>query len=259
MSKQDLALQVLQQVVKLPVVKVDRSKFLVDKFSKLLDPNDIPRLLEEGPTALLSQDVLDKVADSCIKDNVLLASGTSVLAGIPGGLALAITIPTDVAQFYAFSLKLAQELGYIYGYDDLWASRDELSEDAQNTLLLYLGVMLGVNGTAALLRAGGVAIAKQVMKTVPQKALTKTLWYPILKKVLKIFGVNLTKGGLAKGMGEFIPILGGVISGGLTFATMKPMGESLQKELSKLVNYDEVQYQEDIETIRKEAEIIEAE
>ena len=120
MSKQDVALQVLQQVVKLPVVKVDRSKFLVDKFSKQLDPKDIPRLLEEGPTALLSQDILDKVADSCIKDNVLLASGTSVLAGIPGGLALAITIPTDVAQFYAFSLKLAQELGYIYGYDDLW-------------------------------------------------------------------------------------------------------------------------------------------
>ncbi|WP_263598199.1 hypothetical protein [Streptococcus pneumoniae] len=40
---------------------------------------------------------------------------------------------------------------------------------------------------------------------------------------------------------------------------MKPMGESLQKELSKLVNYSEVQYQEDVETIRKEAEIIEGE
>ena len=74
---------------------------------------------------------------------VLLASGTSVLAGLPGGIAMAITIPADVAQFYGFSLKLAQELGYIYGYEDLWASRDELSEDAQNTLLLYLGVMLG--------------------------------------------------------------------------------------------------------------------
>ena len=77
---------------------------------------------------------------------------------------MAITIPADVAQFYGFSLKLAQELGYIYGYEDLWASREELSEDAQNTLLLYLGVMLGVNGTAALLRAGGITIAKQVMK-----------------------------------------------------------------------------------------------
>ena len=233
MAEQDLAMQVLQQVVKLPVVKVDRSKFLVDKFSKELDPQDIPTLLEQGPTSLLSQEILDRVANACIRDNVLLASGTSVLAGLPGGIAMAITIPADVAQFYGFSLKLAQELGYIYGYEDLWASREELSEDAQNT--------------------------KQVMKTVPNKALTKTLWYPILKKVLKIFGVNLTKGGLAKGMGKFIPILGGIISGGLTFATMKPMGESLQKELSKLVNYSEVQYQEDVETIRKEAEIIEGE
>ena len=258
MSKQDVALQVLQQVVKLPVVKVDRSKFLVDKFSKLLDPKDIPRLLEEGPTALLSQDALDKVADTCIKDNVLLASGTSVIAGIPGGLALAITIPTDVAQFYAFSLKLAQELGYIYGFNDLWASRNDLSEEAKNTLLLYLGVMLGVNGAGALLRSGGVTVAKHVMTTVPQKAVAKAGWYPILKKVMKIFGVTLTRRGMAKGMGKAIPILGGVISGGLTYATMKPMGERLQKELSKLVNYSEVQYQNDMAIIRKEAEVIEA-
>ena len=259
MSKQDVALQVLQQVVKLPVVKVDRSKFLVDKFSKELDPKDISTLLEQGPSSLLSQEILDRVANACIMDNVLLASGTSVLAGLPGGLALAITIPTDVAQFYAFSLKLAQELGYIYGYDDLWASRNELSEEAKNTLLLYLGVMLGVNSAGALLRAGGVSVAKHVIKTVPQKALAKTLWYPILEKVLKIFGVSLTKGGFAKGMGKVIPIIGGIVSGGLTYTTMKPMGKSLQKELSKLVNYSEVQYQRDVETIRKEAEIIEAE
>lgn len=259
MAEQDLAMQVLQQVVKLPVVKVDRSKFLVDKFSKELDPQDIPTLLEQGPTSLLSQETLDRVANACIRDNVLLASGTSILAGLPGGIAMAITIPTDVVQFYAFSLKLAQELGYIYGFDDLWESRDELSEDAQNTLLLYLGVMLGVNGAGALLRSGGVTVAKHVMKMIPQKALTKTLWYPILEKVLKIFGVSLTKGGLAKGMGKVIPILGGVLSGGLTFATMKPMGERLQKELSKLVNYNEGQYQIDIDTIRKEAEIIEGE
>ena len=64
---------------------------------------------------------------------------------------------------------------------------------------------------------------------------------------------------MAKGMGKVIPILGGVLSGGLTFATMKPMGERLQKELSKLVNYNEGQYQIDIDTIRKEAEIIEGE
>ena len=39
-------MQVLQQVVKLPVVKVDREKFLVEKFSKELDRKDIPTLIE---------------------------------------------------------------------------------------------------------------------------------------------------------------------------------------------------------------------
>ena len=259
MAKQDIAIKVLQQVVKLPVVKVNREKFLVEKFSKELDKKDIAKLLEQGPPSLLPQETLDRVARSCIKDNVLRASGTSVLAGLPGGILMALTIPTDVAQFYAFSLKLAQELGYIYGYDDLWASRNELSEEAKNTLLLYLGVMLGVNSAGALLRSGGVSVAKHIMKTVPQKALAKTLWYPILEKVLKIFGVNLTKGGFAKGLGKCIPILGGIVSGGLTYTTMKPMGKSLQRELSKLVNYNEIQYQKDVEIIRKEAEIIEAE
>lgn len=258
MAKQDIAIKVLQQVVKLPVVKVNREKFLVEKFSKELDKRDIAKLLEQGPPSLLPQETLDRVARSCIKDNVLRASGTSVLAGLPGGILMALTIPTDVAQFYAFSLKLAQELGYIYGFNDLWASRNDLSEEAKNTLLLYLGVMLGVNGAGALLRSGGVTVAKHVMTTVPQKAVAKAGWYPILKKVMKIFGVTLTRRGLAKGMGKAIPILGGVISGGLTYATMKPMGERLQKELSKLVNYSEVQYQNDMAIIRKEAEVIEA-
>ena len=97
MAKQDIAMQVLQQVVKLPVVKVDREKFLVEKFSKELDRKDIATLLEQGPPSLLPPESLDRVAKSCIKDNVLLASGTSVLAGLPGGLAMAITIPTDIA------------------------------------------------------------------------------------------------------------------------------------------------------------------
>ena len=82
-------------------------KILMDKFSRKWLQRIFPRLLEEGPTALLPQETLDQVANACIKDNVLLASGTSVLAGLPGGITMAVTIPTDVAQFYAFSLKLA--------------------------------------------------------------------------------------------------------------------------------------------------------
>ena len=104
-----------------------------------------------------------------------------------------------------------------------------------------------------------MAIGKQALKSIPQKALTKTLYYPILKKVLKVFGISLTKGTFAKGVSKVLPVVSGVISGGITFATMKPMGENLQKELSKMIDYNEEQYEKDVKSIRKEAEVIEDE
>ena len=256
---EEVAMQVLEQVSKLPVVKVDRNQFLMDKFGKGLSQEEPGKLLADGPVNIVSKDKLDKAAKACIMDNVLLSSGASVLAGLPGGIAMAVTIPADVAQYYAMALKLAQELGYIYGFQYLWSEKDKLTEEAQNTLLLYLGVMLGVSGTGALLRAGDMAIGKQALKSIPQKALTKTLYYPILKKVLKVFGISLTKGTFAKGVSKVLPVVSGVISGGITFATMKPMGENLQKELSKMIDYNEEQYEKDVKSIRKEAEVIEDE
>ena len=256
---EEVAMQVLEQVSKLPVVKVFRNQFLMDKFGKGLSQEEVGKLLADGPVNIVSKDKLDKVAKACIMDNVLLSSGASVLAGLPGGIAMAVTIPADVAQYYAMALKLAQELGYIYGFQYLWSEKDKLTEEAQNTLLLYLGVMLGVSVTGALLRAGGMAIGKQALKSIPQKALTKTLYYPILKKVLKVFGISLTKGTFTKGVSKVLPVVSGVISGGITFATMKPMGENLQKELSKMVDYNEEQYEKDVKSIRKEAEVIEDE
>ena len=256
---EEVAMQVLEQVSKLPVVKVDRNQFLMDKFGKGLSQEEVGKLLADGPVNIVSKDKLDKAAKACIMDNVLLSSGASVLAGLPGGIAMAVTIPADVAQYYAMALKLAQELGYIYGFQYLWSEKDKLTEEAQNTLLLYLGVMLGVSGTGALLRAGDMAIGKQALKSIPQKALTKTLYYPILQKVLKVFGISLTKGTFAKGVSKVLPVVSGVISGGITFATMKPMGENLQKELSKMIDYNEEQYEKDVKSIRKEAEVIEDE
>ncbi len=57
--------------------------------------------------------------------------------------------------------------------------------------------MLGVNGRPA---DQAVTVAKQVIKVVNKKALTSLV--SNFRKVLKNFGVNLTKGGLAKGMGK---------------------------------------------------------
>ncbi|MCQ2562797.1 MAG: SHOCT domain-containing protein, partial [Alphaproteobacteria bacterium] len=87
---------------------------------------------------------------------------------------------------------------------------------------------------------------KTAMKKIPQKALTKTFWYPIFKKMANSIGIKITKQTVGKGVSAAIPIVGGVISGGLNFASMLPMAKRLQNELDKTCfDYSEEEFEQD--------------
>ena len=73
--------------------------------------------------------------------------------------------------------------------------------------------------------------AKEIVKRLPKYALTKTVIYPIVKQVAKWIGIKLTKDTFAKGLGKAIPIVGGVVSGGLTYVTFKPGAKKLKNKL----------------------------
>ena len=95
----------------------------MEKFSKGIRPWDIPTLIEQGPTAFITQESLDRVAKACIKDNVLLASGTSVFSWSTWRDCHGDHYPDRPNPVLLF-IKTSSELGYIYGFDDLWASRN---------------------------------------------------------------------------------------------------------------------------------------
>ncbi|MGH2233065.1 bacteriochlorophyll 4-vinyl reductase, partial [Enterococcus faecalis] len=184
------------------------------------------------------------------------SSAISFATGIPGGLAMAATIPADIAQFYGYSLKLAQEISYIYGYHDLWNNQDELTEEAKNTLILYLRIMLGVTSAGSVVRILSNRLSIQALKRLPQKALTKTFLFPILKKILAVFVAKLTKATFAKGVSKAIPVLGGVVSGGINYASMKPMAMRLKDELSKNIGYTQEDAEKDLEILEADFEVI---
>ena len=204
-KEESLALNVINESLKLPFVRVNRKEFLVKTFGN--DVADISNLIEQGPTAFFSKNELDKKAQNRINSITAQSSAISFATGLPGGIAMAATIPADVAQFYGYSLKLAQEISYIYGFDDIWTGQGELSEDAKNTLILYLGIMLGVSSAGSAARILSTKLSAQALKKLPQKALTKTVYYPIIKKVLAIFGTKLTKATFAKGVSKVIPVI----------------------------------------------------
>jgi len=75
-------------------------------------------------------------------------------------------------------------------------------------------------------------MAEQVAKKLPQKALTQGVIYPIVKKVAAYLGVQMAKQTFAKSVSKAIPLVGAVVSGGLTLATYLPTAKRLKKHLS---------------------------
>lgn len=249
-NKESVALNVINESLKLPFIKVDRSDFLTKTFSNKID--DMPKLLKEGPQAFFSKEELDHIASNVINSNVLKSSSISFASGLPGGVAIAATIPADMAQFYGYSLKLAQEISYVYGYQNIWTNQDELTEDAKNTLILYLGIMFGVSSAGSTIRILSNKLALQALKQLPNKTLTKHLYFTILKKVLAIFGTKLTKATFAKGVSKVIPVVGGVLSGSMNYLSLKPMANKLKDELGKSVNYTQQDFEQDIKILNEE-------
>lgn len=182
-------------------------------------------------------ETLDSLANAVIKAETIKVTAISTAAGIPGGLAMAATIPADLMQFYGFVIRTAQEIAYIYGWDEIFAESSELDAGTESQLILFIGVMSGVGAANKVVtKLFGETAVRAVAKKVAAKALTKTWYYPIIKKIAAMLGQKMVKATFAKGVSKAVPILGGVVSGGLTLATFKPMAHRLKKHLSTMAH-----------------------
>lgn len=233
-SKSGISLEnIISTAIRIPGIKVNRESFLREQFEDV-SPERLQSIIEKGPVeAKCSRSDLRKIARKLINKRTLFSTSASFVAGLPGGFAMAATIPADMLQFYGVALGLAQEIDYLYGEGDLWSGDTPDSEKVTNQLILYCGVMLGSSGAAQTVKILSSSLAKQALKKLPQKALTKTFYYPIVKSIAKAFGAKMTKGIFAKGVSKAVPLIGGVVSGGITFATLPPMGTRLTDALDK--------------------------
>lgn len=226
-----VAMNMVSTAVQLPVVRVNREEFLAKLFGK--SPY-LDEILKEGPQAVFTPDSLRKKADEIINDNTTKSTFASFMSGLPSNPALmAAAGGADVVQYFGFAIRLAQQLAYLFGEDDLFTDgTTELSEEAQARVLAYLGAMLGASGAAQLISRASVTAGTTLGKRVAAQALTKTAWYPLFKKVASAIGIKITKNTVGKTVTKAVPVIGGVVSGVLTFTTFKTMGASLADVLA---------------------------
>lgn len=114
--------------MKLPGVKVNRREFLAGALANNSKSEELSIILEKGPIeAGVGIEKIDRIAKSLVEKRTLQSSSASFAAGLPGGVAMAATIPADTLQFFGVALRLAQELAYLYGYKDMWEEEVDLN------------------------------------------------------------------------------------------------------------------------------------
>lgn len=81
---------------------------------KDVSPESLQLIIEKGPVeAECPRSELRKMARKLVNKRTLFSTGASFVAGLPGGFAMAATIPADMLQVYGVALGLAQEISYL--------------------------------------------------------------------------------------------------------------------------------------------------
>jgi len=181
MAKNDSAAsfeKIFNSACELPYCKIDREKFLTKELKNSVSPAQLADALANGTiNAKIPINILDNISGGSIAFETSKVTLISAAAGIPGGIAMIGTVPTDVAQFYAHVFRIAQKLAYIYGSKEI-----ELSDGTQNVLMLYLGTMFGVSAASAALAKLATTNAAKIGARVAAKPLTKYAIYNITKE-----------------------------------------------------------------------------
>lgn len=210
---------------KAPGVHIDRAEYLKKELFKNHTQGVIDMAIATTPAkAGISRKEIDKIADEMINYERNFVTGISVALGAPGGVAMAATIPADLIQYYGYTLRALQKLLYLYGFPELTSNEDVLMLDSQtiNQIILCLGIMNGVAGANNAVKGMAKALAIGVEKKLLNTALTKGTFYPMIKGIAKWFGVKMTKSLFAGAFKKAIPVVGGLIGGGITFVPFKP-------------------------------------
>jgi len=231
--------RVLKAALAIPGARIDRASFLEATLSKRFPEETVSLAIESRPAmAGISKADIRSIAKASINRHRAGVSAISFLAGLPGGWWIAGAVPTDLAQFFWHVTVVSQKLAYLYGWPSLSDRGEDLDDETLLVLTVFVGVMLGASASSKILNSIAERLAKEVVVRLPRKALTKYGVYLLAKQVAKWIGIKLTKDTFAKAIAKLVPILGGAISGTISWVTFSIMSKRLRKHLEGLILAD---------------------
>ncbi len=225
---------VLAQAIRLPGTGVSRTSYLAEVIGRK-HPRLVQVAIDTTPAhAGLSLREIEKIAKRSLGKDGRRTTALSFAAGIPGGVAGAVSIPADLVQFYGYLIRATQKLTYLYGWRDLVhvdASQTDVA--TASALVIMLGVMVGVPraddtlARLARLRASGADDSR--LRTALAARSMQTEVNQISEELTRRMARRLT-GQVA---GKAIPVVGGIVSGVITGSGFDEMTKRLLGQLKR--------------------------
>jgi hypothetical protein len=234
---EDVWNSVLRTALALPGAKVDRKAFLRKALSKHVTEKVLQSAIDTSPAAAgVSKNTIRHIATANIKWHRAGVSTLSFASGLPGGWWIAGTVPVDLIQFFWHLLVILQKLAYLYSWPELFSEDSELELDHETLLILtvFVGVMLGAEPAAKVVGDIAERAAAQVLKRLPREMLTKWGLYRLAREVAKRSGIRVTEDSFGRYLSRIVPILGGIISGTVTWISFSLMTSRLAAHLESL-------------------------
>ncbi|GAA1128611.1 hypothetical protein [Citricoccus alkalitolerans] len=244
---EEFAIEFLKKVLRLRGVRIDREKYLRAELHRRGESTArIDQAITENPAAAgIPTVMLDEIAKSAIDFETKKSTGMSFAAGLPGGFAMLGTVPADITQFYVHAFRIMQKVAYIYGWQSFLRDTEDIDDETLGKLAAFLGVMMGVAGASTSVTAFAAQVARPaIQKKITSVALTKTSWFLPMKQTMKLIGIQVTKKSFANAATKVVPVVGGVISGSLTFVTLNAQAKRLMNHLREIPppNVDAAEY-----------------
>lgn len=123
--------------------RINRTEWLSKTLTPYLLPEDVQNIEYLRPEEMVSQEVINLVANQVIEEHARCSSLISGGLALVGRSALALSTPTDLTQYWVELSLVAQKLAYLYGWDDFFFN-ESATEETLARLTLIIGYGLGI-------------------------------------------------------------------------------------------------------------------
>lgn len=226
--------KVMGLALTVPGININREDFLRDSLKNHCTAKDIETAILYSPSSVLSSAQLDRIVMHTISSAKYKVTAASTALGLPSNPFVAAGMGVaDLAQYTSFCLRTAQQIAYLNGYPSLRNEKGELDDYAISVLTPMLGVMFGATMANKAIHEIAKRLSIEVVKRLPRIAATRIIGYGLIKEVAKWIGVRMSKQLLTRGVSKFIPVLGGLFSGAISYAAFGRSAERLATTLKE--------------------------